>query len=272
MPTADVNGQTLYYELYGEQGEPLLAVMGLAANTLAWTLQMQPFGERHRAVFFDNRDVGQSSMADERYEIRDMADDTMALADALGLDSFHLLGYSMGGAISQEVALTAPERVKTLTLAVTFAGTGNWGKKLSEVWGARRQRASREEHIDELMLLTLSEEFFENEEGARYVRSMMLADPNPQPPEAFARQLEASRRHDARDRLGSLTMPVHVIGCEYDILVPVWKQRELADLIPDAKLTVIERCPHGANIERPAEFNSAVVDFIAEQAAAPVQQ
>ena len=45
MPTADVNGQTLYYELHGEEGEPLLAVMGLAANTLAWTLQMQPFGE-----------------------------------------------------------------------------------------------------------------------------------------------------------------------------------------------------------------------------------
>jgi 3-oxoadipate enol-lactonase len=269
MPTLEANGQTLYHEVHGE-GEPLLCVMGLAANTLAWALQVQAFAERHRTVIFDNRDVGQSSKASEQYEIRDMAEDTLALADALELDSFHLLGYSMGGAISQELALIAPERVKTLTLAVTYAGTGNWGRTFSRVWGARRQQASREDHIDELMLLTLSEDFFNNEEGTNYVRTMMLSDPNPQPPEAFARQLEASRQHDSRDRLGSLEMPVHVIGGEYDILVPIWKQRELAELIPGAKFTMIERCPHGANIERAPEFNQHVLDFIAEHAAAPV--
>lgn len=269
MPHIQANGQSLYYEVIGE-GEPLLCVMGLAANSLAWALQVQPFAERHKTVIFDNRDVGQSSMADERYEIRDMAQDTLALADALELDSFHLLGYSMGGAISQEVALAAPERVRTLTLAVTFAGTGHWGERLSQVWGRRRQLVSREDHIDELMLLTLSEEFFENVEGAKYVREMMLADPNPQPPEAFARQLEASRRHEARDRLPSLSMPVHVIGGEYDILVPIWKQREIAELIPSSKFTQIDRCPHGANIERAPEFNQHVLDFIAEQATAPV--
>src|SRR5215211_1311833 len=269
MPTTEANGQTLYYEDHGD-GEPLLCVMGLAANSLAWALQVQAFAERHRTVIFDNRDVGQSSMADEQYEIRDMAHDTLALADALELDSFHLLGCSMGGAISQEVALTAPERVRTLTLAVTYAGAGNWGETLSRVWGARRHRTSREEHIDELMLLTLSEAFFENEAGVKYVRDMMLSDPNPQPPEAFARQLEASRRYDSRDRIDSLTMPVHVIGGEYDILVPIWKQRELALFFNDTTTTEIARCPHGANIERAQEFNALVLDFIAEHAAAPV--
>ncbi len=269
MPTTDANGQTLYYEVHGE-GEPLLCVMGLAANTLAWALQVPAFAEHHRTVIFDNRDVGRSSIATRQYEIRDMAHDTLALADALELDSFHLLGCSMGGAISQEVALSAPERVRTLTLAVTYAGTGNWGRKFSQVWGSRRQRASREEHIDELMLLTLSEAFFENDDAVAYVRRMMLDDPHPQPPEAFARQLEASRRHDSRDRLGSLKTPVHVIGGEHDLLVPIWKQRELAELIPNAKLTVIERSPHGANVERAPEFNALVLDFIAEKSAAAV--
>ena len=82
------------------------------------------------------------------------------------------------------------------------------------------------------MLLNLSEAFFENEEAVAWLRGMMLENPHPQPPEAFARQLDASARHDARDRLGSLSMPVHVIGAEHDILVPVWKSRELASLIP----------------------------------------
>ena len=269
MPTVEANGQTIYHEVHG-QGEPLLCVMGLAANTLAWALQVGPFAERHRTVVFDNRDVGQSSMAEGPYEIRDMAQDALALADALDLDSFHLLGYSMGGAIAQELALAAPERVRTLTLSVTFASGGSWARKLSEVWAARRLRQSHEEFIDELMLLNLSEAFFENEEAVRYLRQMMLSDPHPQPPEAFARQLDASSRHDARERLGSLTMPVHVIGCEYDILVPVWKARELAELVPGSTLTVIPRGPHGANLERAEEFNRAVLDFIAERSATPV--
>ena len=269
MPIVEANGQQLYYEEHGD-GEPLLCVMGLAANTLAWALQVNAFAERHRTVIFDNRDVGQSSMAGEPYEIRDMAHDTLALADALGLDSFHLLGYSMGGAIAQEAALAAPDRVRTLTLAVTFAWAGAYGRKLAEVWGGRRARESREEHVDELMLLVHSEEFYENAEMVTYVRQMMLADPNPQPPEAFVRQLGASSRHDTRDRLGSLEMPVHAIGAEHDILVPVWKSAEIADLVPGAKLTTIQGCPHAANIERAEAFNRLVLEGIAEASPAGV--
>ena len=263
MPTIEANGQTLYHEVHGE-GEPLLCVMGLSADVLAWTLQVPSFSAQHRTVIFDNRDVGRSSMASADYEVADMAQDALALADALELDSFHLLGVSMGGAIAQEMACRAPERVRTLTLAVTFAAGGSWARKFSELWGARVGKVSREEHIDELMLLNHSEEFFENAEMVAFVRGMMLQNPNPQPPEAFARQLAASSRHDTRDRLGSLSMPTHVIGAEHDILVPVWKARELAELIPDARLTVIEGGPHGSSIERAEEFNRLVLDFIAE--------
>jgi 3-oxoadipate enol-lactonase len=268
MPTIEANGQTIYYEVHGE-GEPLLCVMGLAADTLAWTLQVPAFSERHRTIIFDNRDVGQSSQATGRYEIADMAQDTLALADALELDSFHLLGASMGGAIAQEIALAAPDRVRTLTLAVTWAAGGRWTRTLSSVWGARVHRMSREERVDELMLLSFSDTFFENAEGIAMIRDLMLQNPNPQPAEAFGRQLDASSRHDAAERLGGLTIPTHVIGAEYDILVPVWKSRELADLIPGAKLTVLEACPHGLNVERAEEFNRVVLDFVAERAATP---
>lgn len=268
MSKLQVNGQTLYYEVYGE-GEPLLCVHGLATDTLGWALQVPAFSARHRTVIFDNRDVGQSSMAEGGYEIVDMARDALALADALELDSFHLLGVSMGGTIAQEMALAAPERVRTLTLAVSYPGGGAWARKLSEVWSARVQRMSREERVDELMLLCLSEAFFENPEAVAFLRNMMLQNPHPQPADAFARQLDASSRHDARDRLGTLEMPTHVMGAEHDILVPVWKSRELAELIPGARLTVIEGGPHGANLERAEEFNSTVLDFIAERAAAP---
>lgn len=266
MPTTEANGQTIYYEVHGE-GEPLLCVMGLAADTLAWTLQLPAFSAGHRTIVFDNRDVGQSSQAAGSYEVADMAQDALALADALELDSFHLLGVSMGGAIAQEIALAAPDRVRTLTLAVTWASGGRWSRTLSSVWGARVHHMTREQRVDELMLLTFSDGFFENAEGVGFLRDMMLQNPNPQPAEAFARQLDASSRHGTADRLGELAMPTHVIGAEWDILVPVWKSREVAALIPGSKLTVLEACPHGLNVERAEEFNRTVLDFIAERAA-----
>jgi 3-oxoadipate enol-lactonase len=261
MPTIEANGQTLYHEVHGE-GEPLLLVMGLAADTMAWAMQVPAFSARYRTIIFDNRDVGQSSMAAGPYEITDMAQDTLALADGLELESFHLVGVSMGGAIAQEVALAAPDRVRTLTLAMTWPRGGAWAAKLSELWSARVEHMSREERVDELMLLTLSEDFFENADGVAWLRDLMLQNPHPQSADAFARQLDASSRHDTRERLGRLAIPTHVIGAEHDILVPVWKSSELAELIPGARLSVIDAGPHGANLENAEEFNRLVLDFL----------
>jgi pimeloyl-ACP methyl ester carboxylesterase len=268
MPTIDSGGQTLYYEVHGE-GEPLLCVHGLAVDTLGWALQLAPFSERHRTAIFDNRDVGQSSMADGPYQVTDMAKDALAVADAAGFDTFHLLGVSMGGTIAQELALAAPERIRTLTLAVSYANGGAWGRTLGELWGERVQNMTREQRVDELLLLTLSEEFFENADGVQFIRTLILQNPHPQPADAFARQLRACAAHEARDRLGTLSVPTHVIGAEHDILVPVWKSRQLAELIPDATLDVLERAPHGIQLERAEEFNRLVLDYIAERAAAP---
>ena len=267
MPTARVNGQTLYYEVHGE-GEPLLAIMGLGADSLAWALQVPAFSQHFRTVIYDNRDVGRSSYAEGDYELKDMAADALALADALELESFHLVGVSMGGAIAQEVALAAPERIRTLTLCVTFAGGGNWARERARLWGAQALHTPREDHLELLMLQCFSEQFYENPEGVAVMRQMFLANPNPQAPEAFVRQLTASGRHECRDRLGELEMPVHVIGAEHDTLVPPWKSVEVAELIPGARLTVIPAAPHGVNWERAEEFNATVLGFIREHAAA----
>jgi pimeloyl-ACP methyl ester carboxylesterase len=268
MAIAEVNGQRLYYEVVGD-GEPLLCIHGLACDTLAWIPQIQAFGAAHRTVIFDNRDVGQSSMAEDDYTIADMAGDALALADELELDAFHLLGVSMGGAIAQEVALAAPERIRTLTLAVTFSDSSAYTRRLAEVWGARVRQISREQHVDELMLLNHSEAFYENDEMVQFLRTAILNNPHPQPPEAFARQLAACSRHGTTDRLGSLTMPAHVIGGEYDILVPIWKSRAIAEAIPGSKLTVLPQAPHGLSLERAEEFNAAVLEFIRQAAATP---
>ena len=78
------------------------------------------------------------------------------------------------------------------------------------------------------------------------------------------RQLLATSRHEARDAARrARSMPVHVIGAEHDVLLPVWKSRELAELIPDARLTMLDGAAHGVNLELAERFNAAVLDFLA---------
>jgi pimeloyl-ACP methyl ester carboxylesterase len=268
MPVVESNGQRLYYESAGE-GEPLILVMGLGADHLAWAFQVGPLSEHFQVITFDNRDSGQSSYADGPYEITDLAADTIGLVDALGIDSFHLVGASMGGAIAQEVALGWQDRVRTLTLAITFAGAGAYGRKLGRMLAADVMRRSFEEQIDQMMLLCFTEQLYEEQEKITFLRQGMLANPHPQEPEGFARQAEASGRHEARERLPSLKMPVHVIGAEHDILVPVWKSKELAQLIPGAQLSIIEGAAHGLNLERAEDFNAAVLDFLRSRQRSP---
>jgi len=114
-----------------------------------------------------------------------------------------------------------------------------------------------------------SESFYDHPEMVEFVRTAMLNDPHPQPPDAFKRQLVACGHHDAREGLAGLTMPTHVIGGEYDILVPIWKSRGIAETIPGAKFTLLPAAPHGLSVERAEEFNAAVLEFIREAAATP---
>ena len=263
MPVAEANGQRLHYETRGE-GDPLILVMGLGADKVAWALQVPALSERHTVVTYDNRDVGQSSRASGAYEVADMADDLLALADELGFDSFHLVGLSMGGAIAQRAVLRAPGRVRTLSLLVTFAYGGPWAQARVRLWREILPLLSVEQRTDLLMHQVHSQEFFENAQFFEIVRNAILQNPHPQEVEAFLRQMEASSRHDAREELRSLDLPVLVVGAEHDLMVPVWKSRELAELIPGARYEVLERAGHALNVERAEELNRLLLDFIAE--------
>lgn len=263
MPHADLNGLEIHYDVHG-QGEPLLCVHGLGCDRRAWALQIQPFSQQHQAIFFDNRDVGQSSLATADYTTAEMAQDVLALADHLELESFHLLGISLGGMVAQQVALTAPERVRTLTLAVTHGGVQKAGRLRGHLLGSYGRHLPLEDRVDNLLYLCYTEQFFENDELYQFMRNALLENPYPQPPEAFARQAAAGAHHDVRDRLPELAMPVHVIGAERDMMIPVWKSEELAALIPDARLTLIERQGHGVMWEAADRFNGAVTEFLTE--------
>jgi pimeloyl-ACP methyl ester carboxylesterase len=143
---ARTNGIDICYEIFGDPGaEPMLLIMGLGAQMVLWD---DAFCERlaargFRVIRFDNRDIGQSSKLSggkrltpmellklrflkipvaAPYKLRDMAEDTTGLMDVLGIKSAHLVGASMGGMIAQEIAISFPQRVRSLTSIMSTTG------------------------------------------------------------------------------------------------------------------------------------------------------
>src|SRR5262245_28600046 len=113
MSLAKVGDVDLYYEEHG-RGFPCLLIMGLAADSTAWMLQVPDFAERYRTIVFDNRGVGRSAKPAGPYTIHEMADDAVGLLDALDIRRAHVVGVSMGGMIAQELVLRNPQRVQSL--------------------------------------------------------------------------------------------------------------------------------------------------------------
>src|SRR5437868_8083351 len=122
MPAIPVGEVELDYERSGE-GPPLLMIMGMSGTALHWG---EPFLQALRPDFevivYDHRGVGASSRPEGPLTIAQMAQDAAGLLDALGVESAHVMGISMGGMIAQELALARDELVRTLTLGCTFCG------------------------------------------------------------------------------------------------------------------------------------------------------
>src|SRR4029077_17070954 len=122
MPNGDAAGSEAHY-LPSGGGEPLLLIQGMSATHLTWGREfLMPLEESFDCIVFDNRGMGLSGPATMPFTIAALAGDTVGLLNALGLESAHVVGISMGGMVAQELALAHPERIRTLTLGATYCG------------------------------------------------------------------------------------------------------------------------------------------------------
>ena len=263
MPSVRVGDIQMFYQDVGE-GDPLLLIMGFGGDHMAWALQMADFAARHRVIAFDNRGVGQTDAPDEPYTTRMMAADALGLMDALGVDSAHVLGVSMGGMIAQELVLARPERVRSLHLACTLARPDAYMLALNSAWREMRIGLGRESTLRTLGLWLFSPTTYaERPEFIEVMLENSLANPYPQSLAGFLRQGEAVAAHDATDRLGAIRCPTLVSVAEDDILVPPRFAREIVARIPGAELRTVPTAAHGYFLERPDVFNALSLDFIA---------
>ncbi|KAJ6500437.1 Alpha/Beta hydrolase protein [Mycena sanguinolenta] len=126
-----LESHSLYYEVHGNGPEKIVAIMGLNSSSFAWVAQVEHFGRLsdYSILVFDNRGVGHSGTPRGPYTTSGMAEDAIVLLDYLGWTQkrgLHVIGISLGGMIAQELATRIPDRITSLTLAVTTAGGAPW--------------------------------------------------------------------------------------------------------------------------------------------------
>ena len=264
MPKMAVEGLNVYYELSGK-GPAVVFVSGITGDHSGWKLYQVPAFSKagFQCLIFDNRDVGQTGDSPiASYAIGQFAQDTIALLDRLGLASVHLIGYSMGGMIAQEIALRQPQRLRSLTLMCTAAKPDGYTTELIESLATAKRTQGREDFLRTIGLRIFSRRFYADPRAVRTWLDRMLENPYPQSVEGFMRQARAVLAHDAAQRLSDLRVPTHVVAGEEDIMLPPRFSRELAERIPGARLTVIAQGAHALHVERPAEYNHAVLGFV----------
>jgi 3-oxoadipate enol-lactonase len=181
MPVVAVNGLDIYYEMHGT-GEPLVLIGGLGSDITQFAGIIDWLTQRCQVLAFDNRGAGRTAKPDTPYTIALMAQDTAGLMAALGIARADVIGFSMGGRIALELALTHPRLVRRLVLVSTSAaGRG----KLTMSWPMR-------------LLLPL-----------QWIP--LLAGKYPQPRYAHLRQRQASVSYQASDRISQLHMPTLIL-------------------------------------------------------------
>lgn len=257
MPQLDTGQVALYYEVQGS-GPPLLLVCGTALGITGWMLQLPWLAERRTVIAFDNRDCGRSGYVETDYAPADVARDAAALLRHLELGPVDVLGYSLGGAVAQELALAEPALVSKLILLSTWDATDGWFRQKMRTWHLAGERMSDEELLDVLLFDLFTHRWFADEAQVESFRALAMANPWPQRRDGFLRQVRANQRHDARDRLTGIVQPTLVVCGTEDQVTPDRYSRALASAIPDAKLRLVEGAGHGLLFERPDELRHVV--------------
>jgi len=248
------------FDSSGNTGPKVLLVMGFGMRGHVWKPQIEDLSKDHHVAWFDNRGIGESALPERPFHMRDLAQDVLRVADALDWQRFHTVGVSLGGMVSQELALMAPRRVQSLTLVATHAGgplglaptatgLGHW------VRAAFGPQAGR---VQALTQLLYTRTFLDSIDPVQ-LRERMHAHVGIKPPVRTAlMQLLAVMRHDTRRRLKHVSVPTLVVKPESDVLVRPFHSDVLHQGIPGAELLSVPDAGHGVTFQGAQAVNAAI--------------
>jgi pimeloyl-ACP methyl ester carboxylesterase len=185
--------------------------------------------------------------------------------EAVCVSSAHIVGASMGGMIGQEMALKHPNRIASLTLVCTVAAVDEEMAGVLRAWKASRPHVAADNFTLSLSAWLFTHRFFQQVEAVRGFMQLVRGNPFPQSVEGFQRQCDAVHGHNAADRVSTIAAPTHVIVGAEDILTPPRHSRALAAAIRGAQLTEVPAAAHVLWLEKPEDFNRALIGFLQSQ-------
>jgi pimeloyl-ACP methyl ester carboxylesterase len=269
MATLTIDGTDIFYERRGS-GEPLLLIQGLGGHSLHWGDDfLSALEDTFELVLYDHRGVGRSGALEGECTIVGLADDALAVLDALEIESAHVVAISMGGMVAQELVLAHPERVRTLTLGCSFPGGPEAKMTDQEVVGMIAEAVlsgDGERAVRVGYDVMIAPEYAAD--PANYETYAKVAEQYPAPIPTLMGQLSAILAHDTSERLGEIAVPTLVVHGTADRLLESVNGELLARLIPDARLELIEGAGHMFFWEQPARSARLVREHVAAAARA----
>lgn len=244
-----------------ESAPPVLLVMGLAYPAAMWFRLVPGLAERYRVLRVDNRGAGLTGdVPGAPYSVETMAADCLAVLDAAGAERAQVVGISMGGLIAQEIALGAPERVSSLTLAATHPGIAHAvinPEALALVTSGRADMTPQEAaeiSIPFNYAPSTPRERIEQDWAVRLPLACSLA--------GYTAQVQGTIPWTRYDDLASITAPTLVLHGELDALVPPENGRRLAERIPGAEHVTVPDANHLLMTDQPEQVEKVLVDWL----------
>jgi pimeloyl-ACP methyl ester carboxylesterase len=263
MPRVRVGPQEIAYEEDG-RGDRVLLLMGLGGDRHGWSLVRPALAARHRLVLVDNRDAGESAEASAPYALGDMAGDALGVMDALGIERFHVVGASMGGAVAQHLALQAPTRVASLVLVATWARTDPMLAAIFASFRVMAERLAPAEFFAAIAPWAFTARYFHAPPPELAALQQALAARGSAPSlAAYRRQVDACIAHDVAGLLPLLVTPTLVLVGEDDILTPARYARAIAAGLGRAEIAVVPASGHACFLETPKPVADRVLRFLA---------
>jgi len=264
MPKVKVNDINMHYEVHGD-GFPIVMITGLSFCLKIWDkLLIDELSKKFKVILFDNRGAGQTDIPEGEFSLKMMADDIVGLMNVLNIEHAHVLGFSMGGMIAQEVALNYPQKVEKLILWGTACG----GRKTvppdlsaHKLFIGAIEDLTPERMAKSTIPLAFTKDFIKD--NPEYINDKIQRILKCRIPfSSYARQVRAILNFNTCRRLKKMDIPTLIMQGQKDILVPAKNSEILAELIPGAKFVLFEQSAHAIFPHEPDLFLNVLFEFL----------
>lgn len=261
MPKLQVNDLEIFYEKKGK-GDPLLLINGFTNHLGMWDKMDLDLAKNFEVILFDHRGSGRTTVTPPPYTIETIANDTIALMDALSIPSASMVGFSMGGAVIQSIGLNHSKRINKGVLLASFSTLPKTAmmqaNNISKLFQAGVDPALA---LESILPWIYSNQYLSSPQRIEKAIQESLENPFPQDPQGYVGQLEAVLNFDSTDTLNQISTEMLIVHGDCDLYTPLYSAEVLKENLQNATLEIIPDMGHMLPYEQPKEMVKLINAF-----------